>query len=116
MVLPWFPCMPCARAIVQSGIKRVVAQYPDVTDPTWGNDFIAALELFQKAGVQYDSFVDNAPMAKARAEGDHAPTVKRVQHEEGLDAKIAQWNEEAGQGRFAMQTLVGKKKKPGMSP
>ena len=116
MVLPWFPCMPCARAIVQSGIKRVVAQYPDLSDPTWGKDFIAALELFKKAGVQYDSFVDHVPVAKARAEGDHAPMVRRASHEESLSAKISQWNEEAAQGRFSMQTLVTKKKKTGMVP
>src|ERR1700719_2153770 len=33
MYLPWFPCMACARAIVQVGIARLVALQPDTLDP-----------------------------------------------------------------------------------
>src|SRR4249919_3629015 len=32
MYVPWFPCMDCARAIVQSGISRLVAIAPDTSD------------------------------------------------------------------------------------
>jgi len=48
-VVPLSPCMPCARAIVQAGIKEVICRNPgskgqaDQTDP--------AEELFQAAGV-----------------------------------------------------------------
>jgi dCMP deaminase len=52
--VPWFPCMDCARAIVQSGIRRLVAIPPDVADPTWGEHFLAAIELFGEAGVKVD--------------------------------------------------------------
>jgi dCMP deaminase len=45
MYLPWFPCMDCARAIVQSGIARLIAVRPDPTDREWGTQFQAALQL-----------------------------------------------------------------------
>jgi dCMP deaminase len=52
MYLPWFPCMDCARAIVQAGISELVAIKPDPEDPKWGSDFIAAQELLDEAGVR----------------------------------------------------------------
>jgi dCMP deaminase len=51
MYLPWFPCMDCARAIVQSGIRVLVALRPDLSDTRWGEDFKRALTLFEEAGV-----------------------------------------------------------------
>lgn len=49
--LPWFPCMDCARALVQAGIVEVVGIKPDTSDPTWGADFARAETLFAEAGV-----------------------------------------------------------------
>jgi dCMP deaminase len=51
MVLPWFPCMPCARAIIQAGIVELVATKPNFADPKWGEDFIGATEMFAETGV-----------------------------------------------------------------
>ena len=51
MYLPWFPCMDCARAIVQSGLLELVALEPETNDPQWGPDFLSALELFSEAGI-----------------------------------------------------------------
>jgi len=51
MYVPWFPCMDCARAIVQSGISTFVGYQPDVKHPQWGNDFELALQLFEEAGI-----------------------------------------------------------------
>jgi dCMP deaminase len=51
MYVPWFPCMDCARGIVQSGISRLVAYHPDLSDPIWGGQFTNALVLFEEAGV-----------------------------------------------------------------
>ena len=51
MYLPWFPCMDCARAIVQSGIETLVALEPNVTDPKWGGDFKRAIRFFEEAHV-----------------------------------------------------------------
>jgi hypothetical protein len=52
MYLPWFPCVDCARAIVQAGIVELVAIRPDTNDPQWGKDFIIAQELLDEAGVR----------------------------------------------------------------
>ena len=51
MYLSWFPCMACARAVVQSGITRLVAVEPDLRDPRWGSEFAAALALFREAAI-----------------------------------------------------------------
>ena len=51
--LPWFPCMDCARAIVQSGITTLVCgQSPDLTDPKWGADFASVPVLLLEGGVE----------------------------------------------------------------
>jgi len=52
MYVPWFPCMDCARAIVQSGIARLVALPPDLSDSRWGGHFEAAMELLSEAGIE----------------------------------------------------------------
>lgn len=91
MVMPWFPCIDCARAIVQSGITRVIAQFPDLSDPTWGPGFAKGLKLFAKAGVQFDAYVDHAPMASARAEGDHAESVAN-EGRPSVEALVSDWN------------------------
>jgi dCMP deaminase len=57
MYLPWFPCMDCARAIVQSGIETLVAIQPDVNDPKWGEDFRRAIDLLKEAGIVVKWFV-----------------------------------------------------------
>jgi len=91
MVLPWFPCAHCARAIVQSGIKRVVAPYPDVTDPNWGEEFKTALRMLAKNSVVFDHFIDDRPPPRPRAEGDHAEntlTADRIPVSEWVDL----WN------------------------
>jgi len=52
MYLPWFPCMDCARAIVQAGIVRLVCQKPDLEDPQWGTDFAEVPQLLKEASVE----------------------------------------------------------------
>jgi len=49
--LPWFPCMDCARAIVQSGLVEVIATAPNLEDPQWGESIRRSLALFGEAGV-----------------------------------------------------------------
>jgi dCMP deaminase len=49
--LPWFPCMDCARALVQVGVREVIGVKPDLSDPKWGKDFERAETLFAEAGV-----------------------------------------------------------------
>lgn len=52
MYLPWFPCADCARAIVQSGLKELVAFEPDLDHPAWGEDFRVAIALLSEGGVR----------------------------------------------------------------
>lgn len=52
MYLPWFPCMECARAIVQAGIAELIAIEPDLSDPQWGSDFADVPQLLKEGGVQ----------------------------------------------------------------
>ena|ERR1041385_3476444 len=49
--LCWFPCMDCARAIVQAGIIEIVAIEPDWNDPIWADDFRDVPTLLREAGV-----------------------------------------------------------------
>lgn len=51
MYLPWFPCVDCARAIVQAGIVELIALPPDLADPQWGEGFAVSLELLKEAQV-----------------------------------------------------------------
>lgn len=51
MYLSWFPCMACARAIVQAGINRLVATRPDTSDPQWGEEFEAAITLLKETNI-----------------------------------------------------------------
>lgn len=51
MYLPWFPCVDCARAIVQAGLLEVISRQPDFSDVRWGEDFKVAVELLKEAGV-----------------------------------------------------------------
>jgi dCMP deaminase len=46
-----YPCVDCARAIVQTGIASVMCVAPDFCDPVWGEDFRIAQTMFQEAGV-----------------------------------------------------------------
>lgn len=49
--VPWFPCMDCARALVQSGIIELIAIEPDKANPRWGEDFKRVGVLLGEAGV-----------------------------------------------------------------
>lgn len=47
-----YPCMDCARAIVQSGITRVITPPPDQTCERWGDHHQRSVELFRECGVE----------------------------------------------------------------
>jgi dCMP deaminase len=49
---PLFPCADCARAMIQSGIKCIVAEPADLNNSKWGPDFRRALEMLKEAGVE----------------------------------------------------------------
>jgi dCMP deaminase len=47
----WFPCVDCARGIVEAGLIELIAYQPDLAHPEWGRSFVVALELLEEAGV-----------------------------------------------------------------
>lgn len=62
--MQWYPCADCARAIIQSGIKRIFidGRYynpdaPTAADKRWEDHFIAAKEMLEEAEVEYDIIV-----------------------------------------------------------
>lgn len=50
--LTWYPCTDCARALVQSGIRRLVGLEPDWNDLKWQSHFAVTRELLAEAGVE----------------------------------------------------------------
>lgn len=51
MVGSWAACADCARAIIQSGIRRLV-RYELVPSPTWDASIAAADAMLREAGVE----------------------------------------------------------------
>lgn len=92
MVVPWFPCVQCARAVAQSGITRLVSPYPDLADPDWGAEFRTSLRILEKAGVRFDHFLDDRPAPRRVAEGETvvapAPEADRLP----VAAWVEHWN------------------------
>ncbi len=53
LVVTHFPCMDCARAIVQSGIKRVVVgKMTAEFSERWHESIIRSIRLFDETGVE----------------------------------------------------------------
>lgn len=48
--IPWYPCMDCARAIIQVGITRVVCVEPDWDYPEF--HFRDAAAMFNEVGME----------------------------------------------------------------
>jgi dCMP deaminase len=68
MYLPWFPCMDCARAIVQTGINELIVTRPDESDPQWGSGFSTALVLFKEVGLSIRWYEENPSPPTALAD------------------------------------------------
>ncbi len=49
--VPWYPCIDCAKAIVQAGIGRIVCFEPDLSDSNWGKDFEKSLIILGEGNV-----------------------------------------------------------------
>jgi dCMP deaminase len=48
----FFPCIDCARAIVQSGIAHLVTPAPDYADAVWGEAFRRSRVILEEGGVE----------------------------------------------------------------
>lgn len=47
----FFPCLDCARAIVQAGITRLLTLEPDLSDPVWGESFVPSTAILAEGGI-----------------------------------------------------------------
>lgn len=47
----FFPCIDCARAIVQSGIAELITPAPALDDPVWGAAFPRSLAILEEGRV-----------------------------------------------------------------
>ena len=52
----WFPCVQCARAIIQSGIARAVVRAVNMDHAKYQEEFDRAEIMFKEAGVQLTIF------------------------------------------------------------
>jgi dCMP deaminase len=50
--VPWFPCVECTKAIIQSGITELVAYAPDRPSSNWHEDFSIAGQMLKEAGIE----------------------------------------------------------------
>jgi dCMP deaminase len=48
----FFPCIDCARAIVQAGIVRLVSPAPALDDAVWGASFPRSRTILEEGGVE----------------------------------------------------------------
>lgn len=55
-----FCCCNCARAIVQSNLRKVVT-YPPADDPRWQRDFEISMQMFNESGVEVKLIKGEAP-------------------------------------------------------
>lgn len=51
-VVTLFCCVDCTRALIQSGVKTLVAPRPDFSCPRWGKDFIIAKAMLDEVGME----------------------------------------------------------------
>jgi dCMP deaminase len=47
----FFPCIDCARAIVQTGIRTLTTYEPPLDDPVWGMAFPRSRVILEEGGV-----------------------------------------------------------------
>lgn len=48
----FFPCIDCARAIVQTGMVRLISPEPALDDPVWGESFLRSRIILEEGGVE----------------------------------------------------------------
>lgn len=52
-----FPCINCARAIVQAGIKKVLYRPDNISNPSrWLDEWEKAKQMFTECGVEFWSY------------------------------------------------------------
>ena len=66
MVMPWLPCIPCANAVISSGIKKLIIhkQMVERTREGWQEELKNAVKIMKEAGVKMIAY-DGEVGAKA---------------------------------------------------
>ena len=55
MYINWWPCVDCCRAIIQSGISKIVSSRgPDYNCPRWGSQFEVVREILSESSVEQE--------------------------------------------------------------
>lgn len=72
MVMPWLPCIPCADAIITSGIKKLIThkQMIERTDKKWQGELKNSVEIMKEAGVDIVVY-DGKVGAEGYMDGEH---------------------------------------------
>jgi dCMP deaminase len=52
MYVTLFPCADCARAMIQSGITKLIAPEPNLNHEVWGEHFKAAIQMMEEAKIE----------------------------------------------------------------
>ena len=52
MYVTLFPCADCARAMIQSGITKLIAPEPNLEHDVWGEHFKAAIQMMEEAKIE----------------------------------------------------------------
>ena len=52
MYCTYFPCVDCARAIIQAGIIKLYTNKPDLNHEKWGESWVNAIIMFKECGVE----------------------------------------------------------------
>jgi dCMP deaminase len=52
MYVTLFPCADCARAMIQSGITKLIAPEPNLDHEVWGDHFKAAIQMMEEAKIE----------------------------------------------------------------
>jgi dCMP deaminase len=53
MATTLYPCIDCARAIVQCGVAQLIAPAPDFSEPSWGEAFRISAVILAEGGVRF---------------------------------------------------------------
>lgn len=70
LYVPWHPCVDCAKAIIQAGVREVVGYKPDFEEPRWGDLFRLADEMMAEAGVRVRFIEPLAALKRGDADPD----------------------------------------------
>jgi len=64
LVAVWAACSDCARAIIQSGIARVIRYYHENEPSHWQDKVLSAEAMFAEAGIEVITLESEHPNAK----------------------------------------------------